>query len=87
MARPGPAGCGKTTLLRIIAGMETADRVVVNHGRVELLHGREIVEVEPTRERAESPGVANGQRVWLKPRQVKVFAPADYPLEEAGSGI
>ena len=55
--------------------------------RVVLLHGKEVVEVELTRERADSLGVANGQRVWLKPRQMKVFAPTAYPLEDAGSGI
>jgi sulfate transport system ATP-binding protein len=55
--------------------------------RVELLHGEELVEVELTRERAESLGIANGQRVWLKPRQMKIFAQSEYPLEEAGSGI
>jgi sulfate transport system ATP-binding protein len=55
--------------------------------RVELLHGKEVVEVELTRERAESLGVANGQRVWLKPRQMKVFAASEHPLEEGGSGI
>ena len=55
--------------------------------RVELLHGEEVVEVELTRERAESLGIANGQRVWLKPRQMKVFAQSEHLLEEAGSGI
>ncbi|MCP5268341.1 MAG: sulfate ABC transporter ATP-binding protein [Zoogloeaceae bacterium] len=54
--------------------------------RVELLHGSELVEVELTRERADVLTLSNGQRVWLKPRQVKVFA-AESPLEEAGSGI
>jgi sulfate transport system ATP-binding protein len=55
--------------------------------RVELSHGETLVEVELTRERADALGLAKGQRVWLKPRQVKVFSAADYPLEEAGSGI
>ena len=58
--------------------------------RVELLHGKEVVDVELTRERADTLGIANGQRVWLKPRQMKVFAPDGQtlgPLEEAGSGI
>jgi sulfate transport system ATP-binding protein len=55
--------------------------------RVELAHGEELVEVELTRERADELALAKGQRVWLKPRQVKVFAAADYPLEDAGSGI
>jgi sulfate/thiosulfate transport system ATP-binding protein len=55
--------------------------------RVELAHAGEVVEVELTRERADLLALANGQRVWLKPRQVKVFAAGDYPLEDAGSGI
>jgi sulfate transport system ATP-binding protein len=55
--------------------------------RVELLHGKEVVDVELTRERADTLGIANGQRVWLKPRQMKVFAQGEHPLEEAGSGI
>ena len=55
--------------------------------RVELAHGEELIEVELTRERADELALVRGQRVWLKPRQVKVFAAADYPLEDAGSGI
>jgi sulfate transport system ATP-binding protein len=55
--------------------------------RVELAHASELVEVELTRERANVLRLQEGQRVWLKPRQVKVFnVPAD-TLEEGGSGI
>ena len=39
----GSLGCGKTTLLRIIAGFETPD-----HGRV-ILGGRDVTEVPPYR--------------------------------------
>jgi len=42
--------------------------------RVEVIHQGELVEVELTRERQQVLGLAPGQRVWLKPRQVKVFA-------------
>lgn len=42
--------------------------------RVELSHESETVEVELTRERQQVLGLETGQRVWLKPRQVKVFA-------------
>ena len=31
--------------------------------------------------------LAKGQQVWLKPRQVKVFAVSEMALEEGGSGI
>ncbi|MBW7902287.1 MAG: sulfate ABC transporter ATP-binding protein [Rhodocyclaceae bacterium] len=58
--------------------------------RVELAHASELIEVELTRERADGLGLAKGQHVWLRPRQVKVFAApeaAAYPLEEGGSGI
>ena len=41
--------------------------------RIELLHGREIVEVELSRERHESLQLAAGQSVWFRPRQMKVF--------------
>ena len=36
---------------------------------------------------AASLGLAKNQRVWLKPRQVKVFAVPSEALEEGGSGI
>ncbi len=55
--------------------------------RVELAHASELIEVELTRERAASLGLAKNQRVWLKPRQVKVFAVQSEALEEGGSGI
>jgi sulfate transport system ATP-binding protein len=55
--------------------------------RVELAHASELIEVELTRERATELGLASGQQVWLKPRQVKVFAAEAQGLEEAGSGI
>ncbi|UCV03225.1 sulfate/molybdate ABC transporter ATP-binding protein [Dechloromonas denitrificans] len=41
--------------------------------RVELLHEREIIEVELSRERHESLQLAAGQSVWFRPRQMKVF--------------
>ena len=53
--------------------------------RVELAHGSELVEVELTRERANALALERQQTVWLKPRQVKVFATPG--LEEGGSGI
>lgn len=53
--------------------------------RVELAHGSELVEVELTRERANALALERQQTVWLKPRQVKVFATSG--LEEGGSGI
>ena len=55
--------------------------------RVELANESELVEVELTRERAAELVLAKGQRVWLKPRQVKVFAVTEAALEEHGSGI
>ena len=55
--------------------------------RVELAHGPELVEVELTRERASTLILGKGQRVWLRPRQVKVFQAAAWGLEEGGSGI
>jgi len=55
--------------------------------RVELAHASELIEVELTRERATELALAKGQQVWLKPRQVKVFAAPAAGLEEGGSGI
>ena len=55
--------------------------------RVELAHASELIEVELTRERALSLNLAKSQRVWLKPRQVKVFSVPEAALEEGGSGI
>ena len=55
--------------------------------RVELAHASELIEVELTRERAATLGLDKGQRVWLKPRQVKVFQAGEWGLEEGGSGI
>ncbi|MFT3851078.1 MAG: sulfate ABC transporter ATP-binding protein [Propionivibrio sp.] len=55
--------------------------------RVELAHASELIEVELTRERAASLNLAKSQRVWLKPRQVKVFPVSAEALEEGGSGI
>ena len=54
--------------------------------RVELAHESELVEVELTRERAAALTLGKGQRVWLKPRQVKVFQAGDWGLED-GAGI
>ena len=55
--------------------------------RVELAHESELIEVELTRERATELALAKGQQVWLKPRQIKVFAIPRAALEEGGSGI
>ena len=55
--------------------------------RVELAHASELIEVELTRERALILNLARSQRVWLKPRQVKVFSVPEAALEEGGSGI
>jgi len=55
--------------------------------RVELAHDSELIEVELTRERATVLVLSKGQRVWLKPRQIKVFSVAEAALEEQGSGI
>ncbi|MFZ2855843.1 MAG: sulfate ABC transporter ATP-binding protein [Rhodocyclaceae bacterium] len=55
--------------------------------RVELAHESELIEVELTRERANELALTKGQQVWLKPRQVKVFAASGGVLEEGGSGI
>ena len=55
--------------------------------RVELAHASELIEVELTRERAAALALVRGQQVWLKPRQVRVFATATTTLEEGGSGI
>lgn len=74
----------------VVGGLEAQVQDVHPIGpvvRVELAHGEELIEVELTRERADELALIKGQRVWLKPRQVKVFAAADYPLEDAGSGI
>ena len=55
--------------------------------RVELAHASELIEVELTRERATVLALAEGQQVWLKPRQVRVFAAPSAAMEEGGSGI
>ncbi|MDR3300324.1 MAG: sulfate ABC transporter ATP-binding protein [Candidatus Accumulibacter sp.] len=55
--------------------------------RVELAHESELVEVELTHERAKALHLEKGQRVWLKPRHVKVFNVPAEALEEGGSGI
>jgi sulfate transport system ATP-binding protein len=55
--------------------------------RVELAHASELIEVELTRERATVLALAKGQQVWLKPRQMRVFAAPLAVLEEGGSGI
>ena len=54
--------------------------------RVELAHGSELIEVELTRERANGLALVRGDQVWLRPRQVRVFA-AEPAGEEGGSGI
>ncbi|MEY4592399.1 MAG: hypothetical protein RIR18_1294 [Pseudomonadota bacterium] len=41
--------------------------------RIELLHENEIVEVELSRERHEALQLENGQIVWFRPRQIKIF--------------
>ncbi|HSD35959.1 MAG TPA: sulfate ABC transporter ATP-binding protein [Rhodocyclaceae bacterium] len=41
--------------------------------RVEVEHQNEIFEVELTRERHTELGIANGETVWLRPRNVRVF--------------
>ena len=41
--------------------------------RIELLHDSEIIEVELSRERHEALQLTIGQRVWFRPRQMKVF--------------
>ncbi|KFB72151.1 MAG: Sulfate/thiosulfate import ATP-binding protein CysA [Candidatus Accumulibacter phosphatis] len=55
--------------------------------RVELAHASELIEVELTRERATILALAKGQQVWLKPRQIRVFAAPGKTMEECGSGI
>jgi sulfate transport system ATP-binding protein len=55
--------------------------------RVELAHAAELIEVELTRDRAAALALEKGQQVWLKPRQIKVFAAPEGTLEEGGSGI
>jgi sulfate/thiosulfate transport system ATP-binding protein len=55
--------------------------------RVELAHDSELIEVELTRERAAVLALVKGLRVWLRPRQVKIFSVPDAALEEHGSGI
>ncbi|MBL8395999.1 MAG: sulfate ABC transporter ATP-binding protein [Candidatus Accumulibacter sp.] len=55
--------------------------------RVELAHGSELIEVELTRERANVLALVEGQQVWLKPRQLRVFAEPAMVMEEGGSGI
>ena len=47
--------------------------------RIELLHGREIVEVELSRERHEALQLAVGQGVWFRPRQLRVFGADNQP--------
>lgn len=41
--------------------------------RVELQHGSEIIEVELSRERHEALALRNGQTIWFRPRNLKVF--------------
>ncbi|MBN8519235.1 MAG: sulfate ABC transporter ATP-binding protein [Candidatus Accumulibacter sp.] len=55
--------------------------------RVELAHASELIEVELTRERATILALAEGQLVWFKPRQLRVFAAPGKTMEEGGSGI
>jgi len=47
--------------------------------RVELLHEREVVEVELSRERHDSLQLASGQTVWFRPRQMRVFGADQQP--------
>ena len=51
--------------------------------RVELQHEGEAVEVELTRDRAAQLTLLPGQQVWIRPRNVKVFAAGSTPGEEA----
>ena len=74
----------------VAGGIEAAVQDVHAIGpmvRVELAHASELIEVELTRERANALQLARSQRVWLRPRQVKVFNVPAMPLEEGGSGI
>ncbi|MBS1229740.1 MAG: sulfate transporter, ATPase subunit [Proteobacteria bacterium] len=74
----------------VVGGLEATVQDVHAIGplvRVELAHDSELIEVELTRERATVLELNKGQRVWLKPRQVKVFSVAEAALEEHGSGI
>ena len=74
----------------VVGGLEATVQDVHAIGplvRVELAHESELIEVELTRERAAALRLAKGQLVWLKPRQVKVFALPEVALEEGGSGI
>ncbi|MDX9707158.1 MAG: sulfate ABC transporter ATP-binding protein [Azospira sp.] len=96
----GNAGAGEVAFVRpheidighepVAGGLEGLIQDVHAIGptvRVELLHGSEAVEVELTRERADALALAKGLRVWMKPRQVRVFTGSEHPLEEGGSGI
>jgi sulfate transport system ATP-binding protein len=47
--------------------------------RIELLHGRVIVEVELSRERHEALQLVVGQQVWFRPRQLRVFGADNQP--------
>ena len=74
----------------LTAGLEATVQEVHAIGpwvRVELAHASELIEVELTRERATILALAKGQRVWLKPRQLRVFAAPEKTMEEGGSGI
>jgi len=55
--------------------------------RIELAHASELIEAELSRERATVLALVRGQQVWLKPRQLRVFATPEAVLEEGGSGI
>jgi sulfate transport system ATP-binding protein len=71
-------------------GIEATVQDVLTIGplvRVELSHASERVEVELTRERADTLNLRKGQHAWLKPRQIKVFHVPTEMLEEGGSGI
>ena len=74
----------------VVGGLEATVQEVHAIGplvRVELAHASELIEVELSRDRATTLNLAKGQQVWLKPRQVKVFAVPQAALEEGGSGI
>ena len=74
----------------VVGGLEATVQDVHAIGplvRVELAHETELIEVELTRERAIELALVKGQQVWLKPRQIKVFALSGAALEEGGSGI
>ncbi|MCM8594159.1 sulfate/molybdate ABC transporter ATP-binding protein [Accumulibacter sp.] len=76
--RPAPGGLAAT-----VQQVHTVGPLV----RVELAYASELIEVELTRERARSLALREGQQVWFRPRELRVFAVPQSGLEEGGSGI